>query len=110
MREDFNIKAVVESLVQKGIISADAGTDVVRQRHQRAQIELCIQEVMKGGAPAYISLCDVLDEHGYNSVVDALHGTPTVPGLITYNSTSVLLYTCIMFLYLLSLPACGQLG
>ncbi|XP_060554248.1 trichohyalin-like [Ruditapes philippinarum] len=72
LREEFNITTVVESLVQKGVISADAGTDVMRQGNARAQIELCVQEVMKGGSPAYAALCETLQEHGYSNIVDAL--------------------------------------
>lgn len=86
MREEFNVASIVDSLVQKGIISADAGNDVMRQYNARAQIEACILEVMKGGTPAYRSLCETLEEQGYGSVVDALRGQGSVtpiPGKIT---------------------------
>ena len=45
LREEFNVTSVVDSLVQKGVISADAGTEVFRQGNIRAQIEMCIHEV-----------------------------------------------------------------
>jgi len=76
---------VVDSLVQKGVISADAGTDIMRQGSTRAQIELCIQEVMKGGGPAYSSLCETLQEHGYNNIVDALKGDASVTSVVPGN-------------------------
>ncbi|KAL4237440.1 hypothetical protein ACF0H5_002157 [Mactra antiquata] len=82
LREEFNVNSVVESLVLKGIISADAGTDVMRQGNTRAQIELCVQEVMKGGPPAYTALCETLKEHGYNNIVDALKGEGNMGSLI----------------------------
>ena len=36
---------MVDSLVQKGVISADAGTEIFQQGNIRSQIELCLQEV-----------------------------------------------------------------
>ena len=45
LREEFNVTSVVDSLVQKGVISADAGTEVFRQGNIRSQIEMCLQEV-----------------------------------------------------------------
>ena len=39
------MNSVVDSLVQKGVVSADAGTEIFRQGNIRAQIEMCIQEV-----------------------------------------------------------------
>lgn len=82
LREEFNVNTVVESLVFKGVISADAGTDVMRQGSTRAQIELCVHEVMKGGPPAYTSLCDTLQEHGYSNIVEALRGEGNMSALV----------------------------
>ncbi|KAH3853267.1 golgin subfamily A member 6-like protein 7 [Dreissena polymorpha] len=82
LREEFNVSSVVDALVQKGIISADAGTDVMRQGNSRAQIELCVHEVMKGGAPAYTTLCETLQEQGYNNIVEALRGEGSVGALM----------------------------
>ena len=97
LREEINVNSVVDSLVQKGVISADAGTDIMRQGSTRAQIELCIQEVMKGGGPAYSSLCETLQEHGYNNIVDALKGdasvTSVVPGNVFYVIVKLMLDT-----------------
>ena len=45
LREEFNVRSVVDSLVQKGVISADAGTEIFQQGNIRSQIELCLQEV-----------------------------------------------------------------
>ncbi|WAR19440.1 hypothetical protein MAR_001278 [Mya arenaria] len=69
LREEINVNSVVDSLVQKGVISADAGSDVMRQGTPRAQVELCVQEVMKGSGPAYRSLCETLQEHGYTNIL-----------------------------------------
>lgn len=84
---------MVESLVQKGVISADAGTDVMCQGNARAQIELCVQEVMKGGPPAYTALCETLQEHGYSNIVDALKGegnmNALVPGKTCFDKTTL---------------------
>ena len=72
----------MDSLVQKGIISADAGSEVMAQGNARVQIEQCVHEVMKGGSPAYASLCETLEELGYTNIVDALRGAGNdlVPG------------------------------
>lgn len=82
LREEFNVNSVVDALVQKGVISMDAGTDVMRQGNSRAQIELCVHEVMKGGAPAYAALCETLQEQGYSNIVEALKGEGSVGSLI----------------------------
>lgn len=82
LREEFNLTSVVDSLVQKGVISADAGTEIFRQGNIRAQIEMCIQEVMKGGPGAYSSICETLREHGYSNIVDALGGDGSMSALV----------------------------
>ena len=86
MQDKFNIRPIIESLVQKGIISADAGSEAIRIGVARAQIEFCIREVSKGGHPAYASLLETLEEQGYGNVVDALIGpdvfSPFIPGKI----------------------------
>ncbi|XP_052769067.1 keratin, type I cytoskeletal 10-like [Mya arenaria] len=82
LREEINVNSVVDSLVQKGVISADAGSDVMRQGTPRAQVELCVQEVMKGSGPAYRSLCETLQEHGYTNIVDALKGDANLSSIV----------------------------
>lgn len=82
LREEFNVNSVVDSLVQKGVVSADAGTEIFRQGNIRAQIEMCIQEVMKGGPGAYTSICETLREHGYSNIVDALGGDGSMSALV----------------------------
>lgn len=100
LREEFNVTTVVESLVQKGIISADAGTDVMRQGNTRAQIELCVHEVMKGGPQAYTALCETLQEHGYTNIVEALKGegnmNALVPGKYIVQGTKFYLSTSLV--------------
>lgn len=82
LREEFNVRSVVDSLVQKGVISADAGTEIFQQGNIRSQIELCLQEVMKGGPGAYTSICETLREHGYSNIVDALGGDGSMSALV----------------------------
>lgn len=74
MLEELNIRSLTDNLVQKGIISADAGSEVIRIGYTRAQIEACVREASKGGSPAFSSMCDILIELGYGCVVDAVRG------------------------------------